>query len=167
MHFAECLDFKEGALRHPWFVPFAHLQVFQWGAAVPQPATGIEEASAPSGEALDKTANSNLLLYILNVVKSFSLNPVKVVVELCWSSWRSSESGMQAILPFQGAMHAFKQIAEVFMCGVGVLPTVSNWGSTRIIGKDDRKAFLLYFRLWGSGRRNWGSCWEGTHTQIP
>lgn len=33
-------------------------------------------------EALDTTVSSNLLLYILNVVKLFSVNSVKVVVEL-------------------------------------------------------------------------------------
>lgn len=37
-----------------------------------------------------------------------------------------SESGIQAILPFQRAMDAFKQIADVFLCGVGVFPTASN-----------------------------------------
>lgn len=163
MLFPECLDFKEGALRHPWFVVlFAHPLVFPWVAAVPQPTTDIKEASAPLDETLGTTANSNLLLCTLNVVKLFCINPVEVVVE--FQSQLKEQSEIQAILPFQSAMEVFKQIADVFMCGVGVLPTVSNWGSARIIGKDDRKAFLLYFRLWVSGRRNWGSCWEGTHT---
>lgn len=33
-------------------------------------------------EALDTTVSSSLLLYILNVVKLFRVNPVEVVVEL-------------------------------------------------------------------------------------
>lgn len=62
---------------------FAHPLVFPWVAAVPQPTTGIKEASAPLDEALGTRVNSNLLLYDLNVVKLFCVNPVKVVVELC------------------------------------------------------------------------------------